>query len=110
MKNQRAMALAAVEYPRTTARKPSLLVTAPSEANCPVRFHFESVLSSAAKPKVFNQHARRARYSIAIRLALTVKSRKDHFMNTIPISRRDFARLLGAGAAAALVRPLVSFA
>lgn len=104
------MALAAVEYPRTTARKPSLLVTAPSEANCPVRFHFESVLSSAAKPKVFNQHARRARYSIAIRLALTVKSRKDHFMNTIPISRRDFARLLGAGAAAALVRPQVSFA
>ena len=31
-------------------------------------------------------------------------------MNTISISRRDFARLLGAGAAAALVRPQVSFA
>jgi len=34
----------------------------------------------------------------------------DEFMNTISISRRDFARLLGAGAAAALVRPQVSFA
>src|SRR5438093_7766204 len=31
-------------------------------------------------------------------------------MNTISISRRDFARLLGAGAAAALVRPAGSFA
>jgi histidinol-phosphate aminotransferase len=31
-------------------------------------------------------------------------------MNTISISRRDFARLLGAGAAAAIVRPTVSFA
>jgi histidinol-phosphate aminotransferase len=31
-------------------------------------------------------------------------------MNTISISRRDFARLLGAGAAVALVRPPVSFA
>jgi histidinol-phosphate aminotransferase len=31
-------------------------------------------------------------------------------MNTMPISRRDFARLLSAGAAAALVRPAVSFA
>jgi histidinol-phosphate aminotransferase len=32
------------------------------------------------------------------------------FMNTISISRRDFARLLGAGAAAAVVRPQISFA
>ena len=31
-------------------------------------------------------------------------------MNTISISRRDFARLLGAGAAAAVVRPPLSFA
>jgi histidinol-phosphate aminotransferase len=31
-------------------------------------------------------------------------------MNTISISRRDFARLLGASAAAAVVRPQVSFA
>jgi histidinol-phosphate aminotransferase len=31
-------------------------------------------------------------------------------MNTTSISRRDFARLLGAGAAAAVVRPQVSFA
>jgi len=31
-------------------------------------------------------------------------------MNTISISRRDFARLLGAGVAAAFVRPAVSFA
>jgi histidinol-phosphate aminotransferase len=31
-------------------------------------------------------------------------------MNTISISRRDFARLLAAGAAAAVVRPSVSFA
>jgi len=31
-------------------------------------------------------------------------------MNTISISRRDFARLLGAGAAAAVVRPTLSFA
>jgi histidinol-phosphate aminotransferase len=31
------------------------------------------------------------------------------FMNTISISRRDFARLLGAGAAAAVVRPSISF-
>jgi histidinol-phosphate aminotransferase len=31
-------------------------------------------------------------------------------MNTISISRRDFARLLGAGAAAAVVRPRLSFA
>src|SRR5215471_15071682 len=30
-------------------------------------------------------------------------------MNTISISRRDFARLLGAGAAAAFVRPTASF-
>jgi histidinol-phosphate aminotransferase len=30
-------------------------------------------------------------------------------MNTLAISRRDFARLLGAGAAAALVRPVESF-
>jgi histidinol-phosphate aminotransferase len=34
----------------------------------------------------------------------------DDFMNTIAISRRNFARLLGAGATAALVRPVVSFA
>ena len=34
----------------------------------------------------------------------------DDFMNTILISRRDFARLLGAGAAAAVVRPPMSFA
>src|SRR4030095_7700732 len=32
-----------------------------------------------------------------------------NFMNTIPISRRDFARLLGAGAAAAVVRAHISF-
>jgi histidinol-phosphate aminotransferase len=38
------------------------------------------------------------------------KSRKDHFMNTSSISRRNFARLLGAGAAAAVVRPPISFA
>jgi histidinol-phosphate aminotransferase len=31
-------------------------------------------------------------------------------MNTIPISRRNFARLLGAGAAAAFVRPAISLA
>ena len=31
-------------------------------------------------------------------------------MNTISISRRDFARLLGAGAVAAVVRPPISFA
>ena len=31
-------------------------------------------------------------------------------MNTLPLSRRKFAQLLGAGAAAALVRPAVSFA
>src|SRR5215813_6351817 len=37
------------------------------------------------------------------------KSRMDEFMNTISISRRDFARLLGAGAAAAVVRPAISF-
>src|SRR5262245_28175902 len=43
-------------------------------------------------------------------LDLTAKSRMDDFMNTISISRRDFARLLGAGAAAAVVRPPVSFA
>jgi histidinol-phosphate aminotransferase len=30
-------------------------------------------------------------------------------MNTLPVSRRKFAQLLGAGAAAALVRPVVSF-
>jgi histidinol-phosphate aminotransferase len=30
-------------------------------------------------------------------------------MNTLPLSRRDFARLLGAGAAAAVVRPVASF-
>jgi histidinol-phosphate aminotransferase len=34
----------------------------------------------------------------------------DNSMNTISISRRDFARLLGAGAAAAVVRPTLSFA
>ena len=31
-------------------------------------------------------------------------------MNTLPLSRRDFARLLGAGAAAAVARPTFSFA
>ena len=31
-------------------------------------------------------------------------------MNTLPLSRRDFARLLGAGAAAVVVRPRFSFA
>jgi histidinol-phosphate aminotransferase len=31
-------------------------------------------------------------------------------MNTLPLSRRKFAQILGAGAAAALVRPAVSFA
>jgi histidinol-phosphate aminotransferase len=31
-------------------------------------------------------------------------------MNTLPLSRRKFAQLLSAGAAAALVRPAVSFA
>src|SRR5213593_3943511 len=34
----------------------------------------------------------------------------DDSMNTISISRRDFARLLGASAAAAVVRPPLSFA
>jgi histidinol-phosphate aminotransferase len=34
----------------------------------------------------------------------------DDSMNTISISRRDFARLLGVGAAAAIVRPPLSFA
>jgi histidinol-phosphate aminotransferase len=34
----------------------------------------------------------------------------DDFMNTISVSRRDFARLLGVGAAAAFVRPPLSFA
>jgi len=34
----------------------------------------------------------------------------DDFMNSISISRRDFARLLGAGVSAAVVRPPVSFA
>jgi len=34
----------------------------------------------------------------------------NDFMNTISISRRNFARLLGAGAAAAVVRPPISFA
>src|SRR5437879_2956446 len=34
----------------------------------------------------------------------------DDSMNNISISRRDFARLLGAGAAAAVVRPSLSFA
>src|SRR6476661_9602209 len=34
----------------------------------------------------------------------------DESMNTISISRRDFARLLGAGASAAVVRPPLSFA
>src|SRR4029450_10706161 len=43
-------------------------------------------------------------------LALTAKSGMDDFMNTISISRRDFATLLGAGAAAAVVRPPISFA
>jgi histidinol-phosphate aminotransferase len=38
------------------------------------------------------------------------KSRMDDFMNTVSISRRDFARLLSAGAAAALVRPQISSA
>lgn len=38
------------------------------------------------------------------------KSRMDDFMNIVSISRRDFARLLGAGAAAALVRPQISIA
>jgi histidinol-phosphate aminotransferase len=33
----------------------------------------------------------------------------DDFMNTTSISRRDFARLLSAGAAAAVVRPSISF-
>jgi len=42
-------------------------------------------------------------------LALTPKSRMDDFMNTISISRRDFARLLGAGAATVVVRPQFSF-
>jgi histidinol-phosphate aminotransferase len=38
------------------------------------------------------------------------KSCIDDFMNTLSISRRDFARLLGAGAAVALVRPQISIA
>ena len=42
-------------------------------------------------------------------LALSVKSRMDHFMNSTSISRRDFARLLGVGAAAAVVGPQISF-
>jgi len=33
----------------------------------------------------------------------------NDLMNTVSISRRDFARLLGAGAAAAVVRPAISF-
>src|SRR5690242_21743210 len=43
-------------------------------------------------------------------LAFDGKSSMDEVMNTISISRRDFARLLGAGAAAAVVRPSLSFA
>jgi histidinol-phosphate aminotransferase len=43
-------------------------------------------------------------------LAFDPKSSMDEVMNTISISRRDFARLLGAGAAAALVRPEFSLA
>jgi histidinol-phosphate aminotransferase len=42
-------------------------------------------------------------------LALTGEKPYEISMNTISISRRDFARLLGAGAAAVLVRPTESF-
>jgi histidinol-phosphate aminotransferase len=62
------------------------------------------------------QHASRVRYPgiiafVVIRSRVTCETVLSVTnMNTISISRRDFARLLGAGAAAALVRPELSFA
>ena len=51
----------------------------------------------------YSDAAIRSRVKCEIVLSVTA-------MNTISISRRDFARLLGAGAAAAVVRPPLSFA
>lgn len=62
----------------------------------------------SARPR--NQHARRLRY-LAIRSRVKCQTvLRMITMNTLPLSRRKFAQLLGAGAAAAVVRPSFSFA
>ena len=57
-----------------------------------------------------NQHARRERY-LAIRSRVKCQTvLRMITMNTLPLSRRKFAQLLATGAAAAVVRPALSFA
>src|SRR5436190_5574537 len=56
------------------------------------------------KPPLLEHFDAAIRSRVAHEIVLSVTG-----MNTISISRRDFARLLGAGAAAALVRPADSF-
>src|SRR6266446_2191323 len=46
----------------------------------------------------------------SVQISLTIEVNEDPTMNTISISRRKFAQLLGAGAAAALARPAFSSA
>jgi histidinol-phosphate aminotransferase len=46
----------------------------------------------------------------SVEISLTIEVNEDPTMNTISISRRKFAQLLGAGAAAALARPAFSSA
>src|SRR5438477_2338448 len=56
------------------------------------------------KPPLLEHFDAAIRSRVALEIVLSVTA-----MNTISISRRDFARLLGAGTAAALVRPADSF-
>src|SRR5437773_393626 len=46
----------------------------------------------------------------SVQISLTIEVNEDPTMNTMSISRRKFAQLLGAGAAAALARPAFSSA
>src|SRR5260370_7438089 len=46
----------------------------------------------------------------SVQISLTIEVNEDPTMNTISISRRKFAQLLGVGAAAPLARPAFSSA
>jgi histidinol-phosphate aminotransferase len=61
-------------------------------------------------PLCFIRHSLRSGIRLRINLIIASKGASKNSMNTISISRRNFARLLGAGAACAVARPVLSLA
>jgi histidinol-phosphate aminotransferase len=64
----------------------------------------------ATRHSAFGIHHTSVWHSVEEHLKIAAKGTSQNSMNTISISRRNFARLLGAGAAAAVARPVLSLA